>query len=141
MNYKTYLDLCPLEHEINAVAEFVGTLVGQQGMGKSVVHILSVSAGETAEIVAAKKIATMNTKLSCSTAPHCMFFGVPELEEADSRFKSIPLIRDEKSQQSLVEALATGRIELLSSQHFPTSHELKHGLNFTRAMPGATSQG
>ena len=141
ITYNAFLELCPLEHETKAVAEFMDALVPHVGTAQSAVHILSVSAGETTGIVAAKQSLSLNPRVTCSTAPHCLYFGAPNVEGGTAKFKTIPLIRDEKSQMSLVEALAAGRINLLSSQHFPTRAELKSDLSFPQAMPGATSLG
>lgn len=64
--------------------------------------------------------------MTVETCPHYLHFYAERLEGADPRFKCAPPIRRKEDRQRLWEALITGVIDTIGSDHSPCPPEMKH---------------
>ncbi|CAD6261703.1 unnamed protein product [Miscanthus lutarioriparius] len=79
--------------------------------------------------------------LSIETCPHYLAFSSEEVPDGDTRFKCSPPIRDDTNRENLWKALLDGHIDMLSSDHSPSTPDLKlmEEGNFLRAWGGISS--
>ncbi|XP_020577388.1 allantoinase [Phalaenopsis equestris] len=142
-SYSTYLKTRPASWEIEAISELrtamEETKVGGPAEGAHV-HIVHLSdAGTSLNLI--KEAKSSGASVSVETCAHYLAFSAEEIKDGDTRFKCAPPIRDEANRQKLREALLEGDIDMLSSDHSPTTPELKllkEG-DFLRAWGGVSS--
>ncbi len=127
----------PPEAEIMAVDKILN-LTAKIGL---VSHICHVSTARTVQLINEFN-ATASTKVSCEVTPHHLFFSVDEkgyMAEGqrvyikDYLLNSNPPIRSEDDRQFMVEALRTGTIHVLASDHAP--HLLEEKIQGAAGMP------
>ncbi|WP_291049924.1 allantoinase AllB [Herbiconiux sp.] len=86
-------------------------------------HILHLSSGRAlAQIRAAK---AEGLPLTVETCPHYLSFAAEHIPDGATQFKCCPPIRDEGNRDLLWEALLDGTIDLIASDHSPSTAELK----------------
>lgn len=96
------------------------------------VHIAHMSSGAAAEaLVAAKATA----KLTGETCPHYLIFNEDQVLEFGSLVKVAPPLRTAADNKALWEAVATGSIEVIASDHAPFTPEEK-GVSYESAPRG-----
>ncbi len=127
----------PPEAEIMAVDKILD-LTAKIGI---VSHICHVSTARTVQIINEFN-ATASNKVSCEVTPHHLFFSVDEkgymasgqrIDIKDYLLNSNPPIRSEEDRQYLLEALRTGTIPVLASDHAP--HLLEEKIQGAPGMP------
>ncbi|KAL0905100.1 hypothetical protein M5K25_027278 [Dendrobium thyrsiflorum] len=142
-SYSTYLKSRPASWEIEAIRELQTameeTKVGGRAEGAHV-HIVHLSDAEVS-LKLIKDAKSSGASVSVETCPHYLAFSAEEIKDGDTRFKCAPPIRDEANRQKLREALLEGHIDMLTSDHSPSTPELKllkEG-DFLRAWGGVSS--
>lgn len=120
-SYADYLRSRPVEAETVAI-EGLATL-------DSPVHVLHVSSGPGAEAVAAGG-------LSGETCPHYLTFT--DADVTGPEFKCAPPIRSIEHREALWQALSSGALQMVVSDHSPASPDLKQG-DFSTAWGGIAS--
>jgi dihydroorotase len=127
----------PPEAEIMAVDKILD-LTAKIGL---VSHICHVSTARAVQIINEFN-ATASNKVSCEVTPHHLFFSVDEkgymargqrIDIKDYLLNSNPPIRSEEDRQYLLEALRTGTIPVLASDHAP--HLLEEKIQGAPGMP------
>ncbi|KAJ4778284.1 Allantoinase [Rhynchospora pubera] len=142
-SYATYLKTRPPSWEEAAIRELKDaseeTRVGGNAEGAHV-HIVHLADSRTS-LDLIKEAKHGGSSLTVETCPHYLAFSAEEIPDGDTRFKCAPPIRDEANRQSLWEALLEGHIDMLSSDHSPSTPDLKlfdEG-DFLRAWGGISS--
>ncbi len=86
-------------------------------------HFNSISASKSVELIAQAK--KNGLKVSCDVASYNLLLDDTELEEFDTRFKTLPPLRSKKTISKLISAVKNGTIDAISSDHCPEDIEAK----------------
>ena len=108
----------PGEAETRVVARDIA-LAGETG-GR--VHIQHVSTAATVELVSAAK--GQEAPITAEVTPHHLTFDHTDLKDLDSRFKMKPPLRTAEDVAAVRDALASGVIDVVATDHAPhAAHE------------------
>jgi len=99
------------------------------------IHVQHLSARESVDAVAAAKEA--GVRITCEATPHHLVLTDEEVRSLDSRFKMNPPLRSEDDRQALIEALRSGVIDCVATDHAPHAAEEKE-VPFEEAAMGVT---
>ena len=99
------------------------------------IHVQHLSARESVDAVAAAKQA--GVAITCEATPHHLVLTEEEVRSLDSRFKMNPPLRAESDRQALIEALRSGVIDCVATDHAPHSADEKE-VPFEQAAMGVT---
>lgn len=97
-------------------------------------HIPTISTPAAVNLIGAAKKKGLN--VSCSVAIHHLWLTDIALDGFDSRYKTLPPLRDKKDSKTLQKALAEGVIDFVTSDHCPLDVEEKRR-EFDQAAFGA----
>ncbi|UFS61029.1 allantoinase AllB [Subtercola endophyticus] len=99
-------------------------------------HILHLSSAGALPIIRAAKAEGL--RLTVETCPHYLSFAAEGIPDGATQYKCCPPIRDEANRELLWQALLAGDIDLIASDHSPSTRELKlgHGGDFGLAWGG-----
>lgn len=86
-------------------------------------HILHLSSAAALPLIAAAKAEGL--PISAETCPHYLVFSADEIADGGTRFKCCPPIRDAANRDALWAGLEAGTIDLIASDHSPSTAELK----------------
>ncbi len=130
--YATYLASRPPDAEAAAI-ELVSRLAGGSG---AAVHILHISSADAVEALTAGP-----SSMSGETCPHYLTFCAEEVPPGSTPFKCAPPIRSAEHREALWEALLSGKLEMVVSDHSPAPADVKdlEGGDFGRAWGGIGS--
>jgi allantoinase len=117
--YSDFLASRPRDAENLAVARVVD-VARETGCR---VHILHVSSCEALPVIAAAK--RDGVRVTAETCPHYLTFTAEEVPDGATQFKCCPPIREEANRELLWEALRDGVLDLVVSDHSPSTVELK----------------
>ena len=103
------------------------------------VHIVHLSSSQSLSLVAEAK--ANNLPLTCETAPHYLYFNAEEIKDGNTLFKCAPPIRDKSNNELLWNALKTGLINFIATDHSPCLPSMKNTDtgNFMTAWGGISS--
>ena len=99
------------------------------------IHVQHVSAAETVEVLERAKAA--GTQVTCEAAPHHLLLTEDDVRSLDTNFKMNPPLRAEADRLTLVEALRSGTIDCVATDHAPHAREEKEH-PFEQAPMGVT---
>ncbi|WP_432936176.1 allantoinase AllB [Kribbella sp. CA-253562] len=119
-NYLGFLRSRPREAENAAVAAVV-ELARRTGCR---VHILHVSSAEVLPLIAAAR--RDGVRITAETCPHYLTFCAEEIPPGATPYKCCPPIREAANRELLWQGLRDGLIDLVVSDHSPSTIELKH---------------
>lgn len=125
--YSTYLQTRPPSWEEAAVKELVKVAKETVPNGPADgahIHIVHLS-DASASLDLIKEARENGARITVETCPHYLAFAAEEISDGDTRFKCAPPIRDAVNREHLWKALKEGHIDMLSSDHSPSSPELK----------------
>jgi allantoinase len=99
-------------------------------------HILHLSSAAALPAIRAAK--NEGLRLTVETCPHYLSFAAEDIPDGATQYKCCPPIRDEANRELLWQALLAGDIDLIASDHSPSTRELKlgHGGDFGLAWGG-----
>jgi dihydroorotase len=97
------------------------------------IHVQHLSARESVEAVEAAKAA--GVRITCEATPHHLTLTEDEVRSLDSRFKMNPPLRSEDDRQALIDALRSGTIDCVATDHAPHPSERKE-VPFEQAAMG-----
>ncbi|MEA9987084.1 allantoinase AllB [Subtercola sp. RTI3] len=99
-------------------------------------HILHLSSASALPTIRAAKAEGLH--LTVETCPHYLSFASEGIPDGATQYKCCPPIRDESNRRELWQALIAGDIDLIASDHSPSTRELKlgHGGDFGLAWGG-----
>jgi dihydroorotase len=99
------------------------------------IHVQHLSARESVQAVAAAKEA--GVAVTCEATPHHLTLTDEAVKALDSRFKMNPPLRSEDDRQALIEALRSGVIDCVATDHAPHASEDKE-VPFEQGAMGVT---
>jgi len=85
-------------------------------------HVCHISTKESVELIRAAKADGVD--ITCETGPHYLVFCDADLQE-DGRFKMNPPLRSGADREALIQGVADGTIDMISTDHAPHSAEEK----------------
>jgi dihydroorotase len=98
-------------------------------------HVQHLSARVSVEAVEAAKAA--GARMSAEVTPHHLVLTDEEARSLDARFKMNPPLRSEDDRRALVEALRSGVVDCLGTDHAPHA-AIEKEVPFEQAMMGVT---
>jgi dihydroorotase len=87
------------------------------------IHIQHLSARESIEAIATAKQA--GVQVTCEATPHHLCLTDEAVRSLDANFKMNPPLRAESDRQALIEALRSGVVDCVATDHAPHSREEK----------------
>ncbi|MFB2556472.1 allantoinase AllB [Herbiconiux liangxiaofengii] len=118
-DYGAFVASRPDEAEQDAIAHVIE---GVRRTG-SRAHILHLSSARALDAIRAAKAEGL--PLTVETCPHYLAFAAEQIPDGATQFKCCPPIRDEANRDLLWAALLDGTIDLIASDHSPSTAELK----------------
>ncbi|CAN5738466.1 allantoinase AllB [soil metagenome] len=133
--YGTWLNSRPAASEAAAIALLI-RLSREYGTAIHIVHLASADALPVLRVARAGGV-----RITAETCPHYLTFSAEEIEDGRTDLKCAPPIRERANQELLWEALLSGDIDLIATDHSPAPPALKHvhDGDFTRAWGGIAS--
>ncbi|WP_235483981.1 allantoinase AllB [Frigoribacterium sp. Leaf172] len=101
-----------IEHVIDALRETGGRA-----------HVLHLSSASALAAIRAAKAEGL--RLTVETCPHYLTFDAESIGDGETQYKCCPPIRDEHNRELLWEALVDGTIDVVASDHSPSTAALK----------------
>ena len=99
------------------------------------IHVQHVSARETVDVIERAKAA--GTQVTCEGSPHHLLLTDEDVRSLDTNCKMNPPLRAEDDRRTLVEALRSGTIDCVATDHAPHAREEKEH-PFEQAPMGVT---
>jgi allantoinase len=118
-SYQAFVESRPRDAENKAVADVI-ELARRTGCR---VHILHVSSSEVLPLLAEAR--RDGVRITAETCPHYLTFSAEEIPDGATQFKCCPPIRDAENREQLWDGLRDGVIDLVVSDHSPSTIELK----------------
>ncbi len=118
--YDGFLHSRPRAAENEAVAQVID-LARRTGCR---VHILHVSSAEVLPLLAEAK--SDGVRITAETCPHYLTFSAEEIPPGATPYKCCPPIREAANRELLWQGLRDGVIDLVVSDHSPSTIDLKH---------------
>ncbi|TYZ05859.1 allantoinase AllB [Hymenobacter lutimineralis] len=134
-SYPNYLASRPRSWEDEAVALMI-RLCRETGCRTHIVHLSS--ADSLPQLAAAK---AEGLPITVETGQHYLFFAAEDIPDGQTRFKCAPPIREQANNEQLWQALQTGLIDFVATDHSPAPPDLKQldSGDFTTAWGGIAS--
>src|SRR5262245_28097655 len=118
---RDFLESRPVLAEIEAIQR--ATLLAGEAGAK--LHVIHISSGRGVAIAAEARARGVN--VSIETCPHYLFFTDEDVERLGAVAKCAPPIRDADEQKNLWAELVKGTVDIIASDHSPSSPERKAG--------------
>jgi allantoinase len=133
--YATFLASRPRAAENEAV-ELMIRLSSEFGTR---VHIVHHSSSDALPML--HKAKSSGLRLTAETCPHYLAFAAEEIPDGATEYKCCPPIRERENREQLWNALASGTIDMIVSDHSPCPPEMKlrESGDFLRAWGGISS--
>ena len=119
-SYLDFLNSRPRAAENEAVAGVID-LARETGCR---VHILHVSSAEVLPLLA--KARADGVRITAETCPHYLSFTAEDIPDGATQYKCCPPIREAANRELLWDGLRDGTIDLVVSDHSPSTIDLKH---------------
>ena len=134
-SYANYLASRPKAWEDEAVALMI-RLCEETGCP---VHIVHLSSADSLPAIAAAK--ARGLPLTVETGQHYLFFAAEDIPAGGTAYKCAPPIRERANSEQLWQALQTGLIDFVATDHSPAPPDLKQLAtgDFTTAWGGIAS--
>jgi allantoinase len=114
-SYRAWLDTRPVAAERDAI-QVVVELARETGCRCHIVHVASHEVLDLLE----------DSSLTCETCAHYLVFAAEEIADGATNFKCAPPIREAHHREGLWQALAEGKIQMVTSDHSPCTPDLKN---------------
>lgn len=118
-SYASYLRSRPKEWENNAIAMM--TELCRRHRCRT--HIVHVSSAQALGLI--KKAKEEGLPVTAETCPQYIYFNAEGIPDAATQYKCAPPIRERENNESLKEALATGVLNFVASDHSPAPPGIK----------------
>jgi allantoinase len=126
---RDFLESRPVIAELEAIQR-AAFLAGEAG---AKLHIIHISSGRGVAVAAEAK--ARGVDISIETCPHYLFFTEEDVERLGAVAKCAPPLRHKKEQEHLWKQLLGGVVDVVASDHSPSSPERKAG-EFWKAWGG-----
>lgn len=118
-SYKHFLQSRPKAWENDAVRQMIALCREFE----TPIHIVHLSSAEVLpDILRAKED---GLPLTVETCPHYLFFHSEQIPDSDTRYKCTPPIREQANNEQLWQALESGLIDFVASDHSPAPETIK----------------
>jgi len=133
--YITWLDSRPAASEQAAIA----LLIGLAREFHTRVHIVHLASADALPALAAAR--SSGVAITVETCPHYLTFCAEEIADGATAWKCAPPIRQRDHRERLWQALESGAIDMVATDHSPAPAALKHvdDGDFLRAWGGIAS--
>ena len=101
----------------------IGLVIAQASRSGARTHLLHLSSSQALPALRAARVAGVD--LTIETCPHYLVFSAEEVGDGATEFKCCPPIREAGNREALWSGLAAGDIDLVVSDHSPSTTELK----------------
>ena len=131
-DYHHFVESRPPAAEIAAIENVIRG-VRETGGRAHILHLSSADALPALRAARADGLA-----ITVETCPHYLVFDEQHIPDGGTQYKCCPPIRDEANREALWQALLDGDIDIIVTDHSPTTAELKfaNGGDFGRAWGG-----
>ncbi|CAN5239081.1 allantoinase AllB [soil metagenome] len=131
-DYHSFVESRPDASEVTAI-EHVINGVRETGVRAHILHLSSAAA--LPALAAARK---EGLPITVETCPHYLTIAEEQIPVGATQFKCCPPIRDDANRDALWQALLDGVIDIVVTDHSPSTAELKfsHGGDFQKAWGG-----
>lgn len=132
IRYADFVESRPHEAELVAIDHLIAG-VRRSGARAHVLHLSSAAA--LPRLAAAR---AEGLRITVETCPHYLCFAADEIPDGATQFKCCPPVRDEGNRELLWQGLLDGVVDIVVSDHSPSTRELKlgHGGDFALAWGG-----
>jgi allantoinase len=113
--YRDFLLSRPEEAETTAIRQ---VLDGARATGARV-HVVHLSTARAVDLIADAR--AEGVRVTVETCPHYLCFAAEDIEDGAAELKCCPPIRDARNREELWQALRDGIIDLVVSDHCPTT--------------------
>ena len=117
--YGAFVASRPDDAEVSAIRRVVEG-VRRTGARAHVLHLSSAAA-----LPVLREARAEGLRITVETCPHYLVFDAEHIRDGATQFKCCPPIRDEANRDALWQALVDGDIDLVVSDHSPSTPELK----------------
>lgn len=133
--YGSWLSTRPARAEVAAIERLVALAAEYRAR----IHVVHLATGEALDVLRAARSA--GVRISAETCPHYLAFCAEEIPSGATSFKCAPPIRDRRDRDALWQALASGDVSLVASDHSPAPPAMKRQAegNFLEAWGGIAS--
>ena len=118
-HYVNYVASRPPLAETSAI-ELVATLGAEYSAR---VHVVHVSSAESIDVI--RRARTRGVAMTAETCPHYLTFASADIPDGATEFKCAPPIRSSEHREALWEALSSGTLDMIVSDHSPCPPALK----------------
>jgi allantoinase len=118
---RDFLESRPVIAELEAIQR-AALLAGEAGAS---LHVIHISSGRGVAIAAESR--ARGVDISIETCPHYLFFTDEDVERLGAIAKCAPPVRNAEEQQRLWNELLRGTVDVVASDHSPSSPDRKAG--------------
>ncbi len=118
-SYSNYLESRPKKWENDAVA----LMIELSRKHNCAVHIVHVSSSEALKLI--KEAKEEGLQITAETCPQYILFYAEGIADGDTRYKCAPPIREKANNDLLKNALGTGILDFIGTDHSPAPPEIK----------------
>lgn len=118
--YRVWLNSRPAKSEVEAIQ----LLIQLSQQYAAAIHIVHLASGDALRLLQAARAEEL--RVTVETCPHYLAFCAEEIEDGRTEFKCAPPIRDRENQDRLWDAILSGAIDLVATDHSPAPPEIKH---------------
>jgi allantoinase len=131
-DYHRFVESRPDEAETTAIERVIAG-VRRTGARAHILHLSSAAA-----LPALRDARAEGLPITVETCPHYLTISEEQIADGATQFKCCPPIRDEANREALWQALLDGDIDIIVTDHSPSTAELKfaHGGDFGLAWGG-----
>jgi len=130
---RDFLESRPVDAEVDAIGQAIG-LATETGCRLHVVHVSTVQG-----IALIQDAQLRGVDVSGETCPHYLLYAVEDLDRLRGVGKCAPPFRSAGNRDNLMAMVAAGEVEMVVSDHSPSTLDLKQGDDFTRIWGGISS--
>ena len=134
-SYHDYLLSRPRKWEDDAIAMMI-QLCEQYNCRTHIVHLSSSNSISQLQVAKQKDL-----PITVETAQHYLYFAAENIKDGQTQFKCAPPIREQENNEQLWQALKTGVIDFVATDHSPATPDLKQlqSGDFSKAWGGIAS--
>ncbi|NEM91433.1 allantoinase AllB [Galbitalea soli] len=131
-HYADFVDSRPDAAEVTAIERVIAG-VRRTGARAHILHLSSAAA-----LPAIRAARAEGLPLTVETCPHYLTISAEQIDDGATQFKCCPPIRDESNRDALWQALLDGDIDIIVTDHSPSTADLKfaHDGDFALAWGG-----
>jgi allantoinase len=127
---RSFLASRPVIAEVEAIER--AALIARETGAR--LHIVHISSGRG--VAAALEARARGTDISIETCPHYLFFTEEDMERIGAVAKCAPPLRPAPDRDELWRRLLAGDVDIVASDHSPSSPDLKQDADFFRVWGG-----